>query len=52
MEDLLNNEDVQKLRAEVQAEYDAAQQKDSSLAEFLNGLGEDAQLQIHRAAVL
>ena len=39
MEDLLNNEDVQKLRAEVQAEYDAAQQKDSSLAEFLNGLG-------------
>lgn len=42
MEDLLNNEDVQKLRAEVQAEYDAAQQKDSSLAEFLNGLGEDA----------
>ena len=42
MEDLLKDEDVQKLKAEVQTEYDAVQQKDESLAAFLNGLGEDA----------
>lgn len=42
MEELLEDADVQKLKAEVQAEYDAAQEKDSSLAEFLKGLGQDA----------
>lgn len=42
MEGLLADADVQKLRAEVQAEYDAAQKKDSALAAFLQGLGEDA----------
>ena len=42
MEGLLEDADVQKLRAEVQAEYDAAQKKDSALAAFLQGLGEDA----------
>lgn len=42
MDGLLKDADVQKLIAEVQANYDAAQQKDSSLAEFLSGLGEDA----------
>ena len=42
MENLLNDADVQQLRAKVQAEYDAAQKNDPGLAEFLNGLGEDA----------
>lgn len=42
MDGLLTDADVQKLTAEVQAEYDAAQKKDSSLAAFLSGLGEDA----------
>ena len=43
MDKLLEDADVQKLRAEVQADYDAAQQKDSALAQFLNGLGEEAE---------
>lgn len=42
MENLLNDADVQQLRTKVQAEYDAAQKNDPDLAEFLNGLGEDA----------
>lgn len=42
MENLLNDADVQQLRTRVQAEYDAAQKNDPDLAEFLNGLGEDA----------
>ena len=42
MENLLNDADVQQLREKVQAEYDAAQKNDPGLAEFLNGLGEDA----------
>ncbi len=42
MDSLLADEDVQNLRQEVQAEYDQAQQDDQALAQFLDGLGEDA----------
>lgn len=41
MDSLKSNEDVQKLTAEVQADYELAQQNDTALAEFLNGLGEE-----------
>lgn len=41
MDSLKSDEDVQKLTAEVQAAYEEAQENDTSLAEFLNGLGEE-----------
>lgn len=42
MEGLLADEDVQNLRQEVQEAYDQAQAEDGALAQFLDGLGEDA----------
>ncbi len=42
MENLLKDTDVQELRAEVQTAYDQAQESDTALAQFLDGLGEDA----------
>ena len=42
MENQLSDSDVSDLVKKVQNELDQAQQSDSSLAEFLNGLGEEA----------
>lgn len=42
MDDLLEDADVQNLRQQVQADYDQAQASDEALAQFLDGLGEDA----------
>ena len=39
---LESEKDVQELITKVKADYEAAQESDSSLAEFLQGLGEDA----------
>ena len=39
---LESEKDVQDLIAKVKADYDAAQASDSSLADFLQGLGDDA----------
>ena len=39
---LKSDEDVKKLTAEVQAEYEQAQKDDTALAQFLDGLGEEA----------
>ena len=41
MDSLKSDEDVKKLTAEVQADYEKAQQDDTALAAFLNGLGEE-----------
>jgi len=42
MDSLKSDEDVKKLTAEVQAEYEQAQKDDTALAQFLDGLGEEA----------
>ena len=39
---LESEKDVQDLITKVKADYEAAQESDSSLAEFLQGLGDDA----------
>ena len=42
MDSLKSDDDVKKLTAEVQAEYEPAQKNDTALAQFLAGLGEEA----------
>ena len=42
MDELLSDKDVEDLRQEVQSAYDQAQVDDPALAQFLDGLGEDA----------
>ena len=42
MDSLKSDEDVQKLTQEVQTAYEQAQNDDPALAQFLNGLGEEA----------
>lgn len=42
MDELLSDKDVEDLRQEVQSAYDQAQADDPALAQFLDGLGEDA----------
>ena len=42
MDELLSDKDVEGSRQEVQSAYDQAQADDPALAQFLDGLGEDA----------